>query len=406
MLQRELFIVPRACDALDGETLVTLWLLIKRFVEKGRTDLIKVVVRTGSIAGQYLQAAGQDVVPEVIPDWDKKYFLRNERAWVVQQPFYWPLQLGNWVERSLLSSLILAEPKLSFSGRPVYRLHHNFLALSYSALGYWSCRLGFSLLSPITFCNSNFTKHHIQLFIMDVAEVLHQPVNLEKFRPLLQWQTQAPPSLMPIPASDARMMMTLSRINLAGIVNDKNFRGLIPMLAELKQRGEFYHGVVINEDEDRSPNQSNSKVLMTKAECLNVADSFIILPSPFKIADFYHLADVGVFLAPLGAFGRLMVNAVACRVPLLCSQIGGIGNTLGHIATEWMVEINNTTVIVQAIINVVNNSQAPEYLLRGQKWVEEHFSLGNHARKILKLVKIESLSPILSASSPCINKAA
>jgi glycosyltransferase involved in cell wall biosynthesis len=400
MLQRKLFIVSRACDALGRGTLVTLCFLIKGFVEKGRTDFREVVVRTGSIARQYLHAAGQDMVHEVISWWDKEYFLRSELEWLAQPPFDWPLQLDNCVERSLLSSLILAEPKLYFNGRSVYNLYHDFLALSYSALGYWSCRLDLSLLNPITFCNSNFTKHQIQTFVMDVAEVLHQPVDLDRFRPLLQSQIQTSLSLMPIPASGARIMIMPSRNGLAGIVNHKNFRGLIPVLSELKQRDKSYHRVVIYEDEDRSPNQSSHKVPMAKAECLDVAGSFTISPSPFEIADFYQFADVGVFLASLGSCGRVMVNDIASRVPLISSQIGRIGKILVTLLqSEWMFEINNSTAIAQAVTKVVNNPQIPEYLLRWQQWVEEHFSLGNYIRKILKLAKIGSLSSILSTNS-------
>jgi glycosyltransferase involved in cell wall biosynthesis len=67
--------------------------------------------------------------------------------------------------------------------------------------------------------------------------------------------------------------------------------------------------------------------------------------------------------------------------------------------SEWMFEINNSTAIAQAVTKVVNNPQIPEYLLRWQQWVEEHFSLGNYIRKILKLAKIGSLSSILSTNS-------
>jgi glycosyltransferase involved in cell wall biosynthesis len=400
MLQRKLFIVFRACDALGRGTLVTLCFLIKEFVEKGRTDFIEVLVRTGSIAQQYLHAAGQDMVHEVISWWDKKYFLRSELAWVAQQPFDWPSQLDNCVERSLLSNLILAEPKLCFNGRPVYHLSHDFLDLSYSALGYWSCRLGLSLLSPTTFCKSNFTKHQIQTFVMDVAEVLHQPVDLDRFRPLLQLQIQPSPSLILIPVSGARIMIMPSCNALAGIVNHKNFRGLIPVLSELKQQDKLYHRVVICEDKDRSINQPIHKVPMARAECLDVAGSFTISPSPFEIEDFYQLVDVGVFLAPSEYCRRVMVNAIACRVPLISSQIGRIGKILVTLLqSEWMLEINNPIAIAQAITNVVNNPQIPEYLLRWQKRVEEHFSLGNYARKILKLAEIRSLSPLLSTNS-------
>jgi glycosyltransferase involved in cell wall biosynthesis len=402
MLQRKLLIVPGTCDALGG-TLVTLSLLIQGFVEQGRADSIKVVVKAGSFMERYLGAAGHEAVLKVVSGQGKRDFLGNALAWVAQQPLEWPLLLDNCVERSLLPTLIFAAPKLRLSGRPVYHFCHD-LALSYNALGYWSRKLAFGLLNPRALCNSYYTRSHVRTFVPNVAGVLYQPVDLEKFTPRLRSQTQPPPSaLLSAIASGARIMLTPSRINLAGIVNDKNLRGLIPVLAELKQRGALYHGVVIGED--RSLGQSNSRALMEEAERLNVADRFTILPPTFEIEDFYRFADVVVSLAPREPFGRVVVEAIACGVPVIGSQTGGIGEILSHITTRWMVEIDNSVAIAQAIIDVVNDPQTSEFLLRGQKWVEEHCNLRTYANKILKLTEMESLSPILSTSFPSINKA-
>jgi glycosyltransferase involved in cell wall biosynthesis len=384
MLQRKLLIVPGACDALGG-TLVTLSLLIKGFIEQGRTDSIKVMASAGSVLEYYLQDAGQGGVLKVLPGKDTGDFLRNALNWVGQQPLDSSLLLDNCVERSLLPTLILAAPKLRLSGRPIYHFCHD-LALSYNALGYWSRKLAFGALKPKALCNSNFTKHHIQTFVSDVAGVLYQPVDLEKFRPHLRSQIQPPPSLMPIIASGARIMLTPSRINLAGIVNDKNLRGLIPVLAELKQQGAFYHGVVIGED--RSPDQSNSKALMNEAERLDVADRFTILPPTFEIADFYQFADVVVSLAPREPFGRVVVEAIASGVPVVGSCTGGIGEILNQVAPNWQVSPDSPADIAQAILSIAADPQTPTILQTARSWVEERCSVARYAHDMMKLTGI------------------
>jgi glycosyltransferase involved in cell wall biosynthesis len=385
MLQRKLLIVPGACDALGG-TLVTLSLLIQGFTEQGKADSIKVLTSAGSVMERYLRTAGQDAVLEVLPSKDKQKFLGSALAWVAQQPLEWPLLLDNCVERSLLPTLILAAPKLRLSGRPVYHFCHD-LALSYNALGYWSRKLAFGLLSPMALCNSNYTKSHIQTFVPDVAGVLYQPVDLEKFRPHLRSQPQPPPSvLLSAIASGARIMLTPSRINLAGIVNDKNLRGLIPVLAELKQRGAFYHGVVIGED--RSPDQSNSRALMEEAERLNVEDRFTILPPTFEIADFYRFADVVVSLAPREPFGRVVVEAIACGIPVVGSCTGGIGEILNQVAPSWQVSPDAPSKIAQAILSIAADPQTPTILQTARNWVEEHCSVARYANDMMKLTGI------------------
>jgi glycosyltransferase involved in cell wall biosynthesis len=385
MRQRKLLVVPGACDALGG-TLVTLSLLIKGFVEQGKMDSIKVAVRADSVMEQYLKAAGQERGIEIIPVRDKRDFLRTALAWVDQQPLDWPLLLDNCVERSLLSNLILSAPKLRLSGRPIYHFCHD-LALSYNTMGYWSRKLAFSLLSPKAICNSNFTKHHIQTFMPKVVGVLYQPVDLEEFKPRLQSHEQSPPpSLLPILATGARIMLTPSRISPPGIINDKNLRGLIPVLAKLKQKGAYYHGVIIGED--RSPEQANSKVLEAEAERLGVADRFTILPPTFEIADFYRFADVVVSLAPREPFGRFVVEAIACGVPVVGSNVGGIGEILSQVSPNWQVTPDSPAEIAQKILHVEADPQTQTILQTAKSWVEEYCSVTRYTQDIMKLTGV------------------
>jgi glycosyltransferase involved in cell wall biosynthesis len=382
MRQRKLLIVPGACDALGG-TLVTLSLLIKGFMEQGSIDSIKVVVCAGSVMEQYLQAADQGVAIEVVSIRDKKDFLRNALAWVAQQPIDWPLLLDNCVERSLLPSLILSAPQLRLSRRPIYHFCHD-LAQSYNAMGYWSRKLAFSILKPKAICNSHYTKQHIQTFMPDVVGVLYQPVNLEAFRPRLRSQEQSPPpSLLPILATGARIMLTPSRISPPGIVNDKNLRALIPVLAELKQRGTFYHGVIIGED--RSPNRANSKELEAEAERFGVADRFTILPPTFEIADFYRCANVVVSLAPREPFGRFVVEAIACGIPVIGPQTGGISEILEQITSDWQVNAEDVSMIAEKIVQVVTDPKTPRVLEEGRCWIESRCSISRYALDMMAL---------------------
>mgnify|MGYP001795863410 CR=1 FL=1 len=82
----------------------------------------------------------------------------------------------------------------------------------------------------------------------DIRGILYQPVDLEKFN--AQSVNSTPPdNLQSIINSGARIMLTPSRISKPGMVNDKNLRALIPVLAQLKAMGENYHGIVIGEDQ-------------------------------------------------------------------------------------------------------------------------------------------------------------
>jgi glycosyltransferase involved in cell wall biosynthesis len=388
MHQPKLLIVPGACDALGG-TLVTLSLLIKGFFDQDRADSIKVLVSAGSVMESYLLAAGQEAALEIVPARDKSDYLHHALACVAKYPLDWPLLLDNCVERSLLSVLILAAPKLRLSGRPIYHFCHD-LALSYNVLGNLSRKLAFGLLRPKALCNSNFTKDYIIKFLPDVAGVLYQPVDLDRFRPYSASQAGEPPAALKlILNSGARIMLTPSRINQAGIVNDKNLRGLIPVLAALKQQGGFYHGVVIGED--RSPSQSHSKALMAQAERFGVADCFTILPPTFEISAFYNWADVVISLAPREPFGRVVVEAIACGTPFIGSSTGGIGEILSQAAPEWQVDSNCPEAIAQTILKTAVDPQTKIILQTARSWVEEHCSLARYAQDMMKLTGVGDL---------------
>jgi glycosyltransferase involved in cell wall biosynthesis len=381
---RKILIVPGACDALGG-TLVTLSLLIQGFALEGEIDSLVVLVSAGSVMEQYLKAANQKSVLHIIPANNKGDFVRLALTWVNRQPKNWPLLLDNCIERSLLLNLIQAAPKLRLSGRPIYHFCHD-LGLSRNRLGYWSRKLAFGLLAPKALCNSNFTASHIRTFIPDVQGVLYQPVDMEQFSS--GSSVVLPKTLKPIVASGAKIMLTPSRINQAGIVNDKNLRALIPVLAELKQLEHFYHGVVIGED--RSPGQVHTQELLAIAEDADVADRFTILPPTFDIVSYYRFADVVVTLAPREPFGRTVVEAIACGIPVIGSQTGGIGEILGHIAPDWRVDSEAVSEVAQKIVQVLADPETPRILEQGRVWVESRCSISQYALDMMELTGLIS----------------
>ncbi|MGA7935071.1 MAG: hypothetical protein WCA35_16105, partial [Kovacikia sp.] len=101
----------------------------------------------GSLMEEYLTAAGQGFCLKPIPAKNSRQFLARALDWVQQQPRSWPVLLDNCVAKELLPSLILAAPKLRWSGRAVYHFCHD-LALSYNPLGFFLRKIAFTLLSP------------------------------------------------------------------------------------------------------------------------------------------------------------------------------------------------------------------------------------------------------------------
>ena len=384
---KRLLVIPGYCNVLGGTT-VSLLMLAKGFVTCGLSEKICILIHKGSFMEKYFLDAGLNNCVELIEADNPNEFLKKALKWVGKQPKEFPLLLDNCVWRSYLPILTLFSPSLRFSGRQLYHFCHD-LALSYNKLGYLARKITFFSLSPGAICNSQFTSEHIRGFMPDIRGILYQPVDLKKFNTRSEISTP-PDNLKSIIDSGAKIMLTPSRINKPGIINDKNLRALIPVLKELKAMGKNYHGVVIGEDQ--STDNIYSRDLLKSAINAGVADRFTILPPVLNIEDYYRYANIVVTLAPREPFGRTVVEAIACGIPVVGSNTGGINEILQNFAPEWTVEPDDSVAVANAIINVDKDSHTKELLNRGYAWVKKHCSLESYATGMMQFTGLNVLS--------------
>ncbi len=382
---RKLIVLPGSCYTLGGTT-VSLSMMIRGFEQCGASEQLCVLVLAGTSLEKYLRQAGQGSCLQLIQGKDQPQFVKNALRWVNEQPRDWPLLLENCTARRSLLGITMAALGLRLSGRPVYHIFRD-LALSYHPLGTLSRNLIFACLSPRVFCNSQFTAGHIHGRLGNVQGILYPPVDTEQFNDRIP--TVPPPvELQPILRSGARVMLTPSRISEPEEVNDKNLRTLIPVLAQLKASGHHYHGVVIGED--LSPNQSRTRTLLELAERLGVADRFTVLPPTLVIRNYYKYADIVVTLAPREPFGRTVVEAIACGVPVVGAQTGGVGEILHQFAPDWTVDPNNPVAAAEAIIRIATDPNTPNILTQGKRWVEAHCSTVGYAARMMEIAGLHS----------------
>ena len=385
---RKLIILPSSCFVLSGMT-VSLSLMIKGFSQCGFADRLCVLVQSGSLMEDYLRRnlkRGSCLQP--IEALNQIQFSKLAFRWVNQQPQDWPLLLDNWFSsRRLLPTIALATPSLCWSSRPVFHFFHD-LASSYNPLGNLARKFTFACLSPNAICNSSFTAQHInQHFPAKIEGILYQPVDTQEFNERIS-DCPPPENLQPILDSGARIILTPSRISEPKKFNDKNLSGLIPVLAQLKAMGHNYHQVIIGHD--FSAGKTRTLALQEMAETLGVADRLTILPPTFSIRDYYNYADLVLTLAPREPFGRTVVEAIACGVPVVGSQTGGIGEILRNFASDWTVDPNEPRAIAETIVRIGTDPNTSNLLVKGRNWVEAYCSNVEYAKKIMQIVNLDS----------------
>lgn len=370
-----------------GGATVSQSLIIQGFEQLGFSEQLCVLVRSGSDIEKYLQQAGQSAYLTSLSVQSRHEFCHRALQWATQQPRNWPLLLENWTASAILPAIAMITPILRLSGRPLY---HSFRDPAYST--HWSGtiarKLIYSCLSPVTICNSQFTARNVcPRLLSEVKDILYPPVNTEKLQ--RRFLGEPPEPLKPILRSGASIMLTPSRISQPEQFNDKNLRGLIPVLAELKASGHHYHGVVIGQD--YSVNGIQTQRLLEQAQEVGVADRFTVLPPTFSIQDYYHSADVVVTLAPREPFGRTVVEAVSCGVPVIGSQTGGIGEILNHFAPQWTVNPNNPVATAAAIIRLKNDPLTSTLISQGQRWVKQQCNPVQYARRLIEITELDEM---------------
>jgi glycosyltransferase involved in cell wall biosynthesis len=374
----KLLVLAGEHDGLGG-TLVSRSMLALGFKQRGASEQLQILVQAGSFMERYLREAGHGGCLQPIAARDIPHFMERALHWVNRQPTPWPLLLDNCADKQVLPAIMKATPALRLSGRPVYHFCHD-LCLSHNALGYALRKIAFAALAPRVLCNSKFTATHVRSLMSNIRGILYQPVDLEQFHPGPSTRP-VPEGLQPIVQSGARLMLTPSRINQAGIVNDKNLRALIPVVAQLKAMGHHYHSVVIGPDS--SPEQANTRALVEQAEQAGVGDRFTILPPMNNIEDCYKQADIAVTLAPREPFGRTVVEAIASGVPIVGSRSGGIGEILNHFAPHWAIDPHNPVAVAETILRVAEDPLTSSILAHGRAWVEQRCSVTEYARGVM-----------------------
>lgn len=379
--QPKLIILPGTVHGLGG-AIISLVSLLKGLENLGQLEQVCVMIYADSLMEKALVKAGLACCLVRISATTTPQYLRRALRWILQQPNDWPLLLENCSQRQALLPMMLYCFPLNLQRRPIYLMFRD-LASSYHPLGGIARKLTFMSLNVKAICNSQFTAQTIsQRYVHDVKGVLLPSVDLNKFS--TQTSQSPPPLLQPILRTGKRLMLTVSRITRPNMVNDKNLRIIPAILAELKRQGHDYYGVIVGQDS--SPDQEYSQVLTKIAQDLGVDNRFQILPPDFQIEAYYQHADVLVTLAPREPFGRTVVEAIACGLPVVGSNTGGISEILSNFAPEWTVDAFDATAAANAVIRLTNDPNIPAKLVQGQAWIRECCSVDNTARTLMNIV--------------------
>jgi len=106
-----------------------------------------------------------------------------------------------------------------------------------------------------------------------------------------------------------------------------------------------------------------------------------------RIKKYYQIADIVVVPSIWNEpFGRTLIEAMACRKPLIASRVGGIPEIIKHEETGLLVECGNSSELASAILTLLKDKEMRESMgKQGRMIVEEHYDKKVFAEKVIRI---------------------
>jgi glycosyltransferase involved in cell wall biosynthesis len=180
--------------------------------------------------------------------------------------------------------------------------------------------------------------------------------------------------------SAAPLVATVGRINpRKGL---ECFIEAAATVAPLHPKARF---AIIGDTADASE-EAYLKTLRAQAERLGLADRLVFAPARRNIAELMAAVDLFVMTSVNEGFGRVVIEAMAARRPVVASNVGGIPDIVQEGITGRLVRPNHPEEFAAAISELLANPEAMSAMgAAGRVRVENHFSDEAQLPSIMKI---------------------
>jgi len=133
--------------------------------------------------------------------------------------------------------------------------------------------------------------------------------------------------------------------------------------------------------------------LNRQAKELNVKDIVFFLGFREDVAKILFSLDLFVLSSYLEGLGSTILDAMACRLPVVATKVGGIPEVVIHGETGLLVPPRNPSALARAILNLYKNKTLASRLgKRGYEVVHQKFSAEAMAGKVVRLYERAGLA--------------
>lgn len=145
---------------------------------------------------------------------------------------------------------------------------------------------------------------------------------------------------------------------------------------------EFAQNIILRIVGD-GPNRDN---LQCKADVLGIANKteFVKAVPHNLVPDELHKLDIYVALSRQESFGVAVVEASACGIPVVVSDVGGLPEVVVNGETGYVVPCENPEVAAEMLEKLVLNKNDREMMgLAGRTYVQEHYDWNKNVEQMI-----------------------
>ncbi|MBM7598379.1 N-acetyl-alpha-D-glucosaminyl L-malate synthase BshA [Virgibacillus halotolerans] len=113
---------------------------------------------------------------------------------------------------------------------------------------------------------------------------------------------------------------------------------------------------------------------------LGLTDDVLFLGKQKNISDLLSISDLKLLLSEKESFGLVLLEAMACEVPCIGTNVGGVPEVIEHGKTGYLVELGDVESASKYAVALLNNDKK---LDRFSQNARQHAESGFHSSKIV-----------------------
>lgn len=107
---------------------------------------------------------------------------------------------------------------------------------------------------------------------------------------------------------------------------------------------------------------------------LNIEDDVLFLGKQENVGELFSICDLKLLLSEKESFGLVLLEAMACGVPVIGTRIGGIPEVIVDEETGYMVEVGDTAAVADKAISLLKDDERHKRFRENSvKHVREYF---------------------------------